>query len=145
MTPHASTADGRVSTWDWTTRIAGTIVFAWCLLAAVTTFLNVRHRPADQWSIAALDVEFRALAARLPSRGTVGYLEAHTDPGSPRAVATYYAAQYALAPLVIDRHPTHELLIVARDTARPGGDPRLDGFVLVGSVPGGHHLYRRAP
>lgn len=52
------------------------------------------------------DQRFAALKAALPSRGIVGYVGDSSDP-----VADYYLAQYALAPLVIDRSSDHALVI----------------------------------
>jgi hypothetical protein len=52
------------------------------------------------------DQRFAALKAALPSHGVVGYVG---ESGNP--IADYYLAQYALAPLVIDRSPNHPLVI----------------------------------
>jgi hypothetical protein len=52
------------------------------------------------------DHRFAALKAALPPSGVVGYVGDSRDP-----VADYYLAQYALAPLVIDRSPNHALVI----------------------------------
>lgn len=53
------------------------------------------------------DVRFSGLKAALPQRGVVGYVG---DAGEADA-ATYYLAQYALAPLVVDRSTNHPLVI----------------------------------
>jgi hypothetical protein len=55
----------------------------------------------------------------------------------------HYAAQFALTPRVVVARTGPEFLIVARDTARPNGDPRLDGYHLAASLPNGHRLFRR--
>jgi hypothetical protein len=53
------------------------------------------------------DQRFAALRSALPKRGVVGYVGA---PGTP-ALADYYLAQYALAPLVVENSPNHPLVI----------------------------------
>jgi hypothetical protein len=53
------------------------------------------------------DRRFAALKATLPRRGVVGYVG---KPGT-LAIADYYLAQYALAPLVVDNSPNHALVI----------------------------------
>jgi hypothetical protein len=121
------------------------LIAAWCIWAAVVGWRAAETRPGDPWHVATLDPEFRALAIDLPPFGTFGYLEPATEPGSARAVAMYYAAQYSLAPRVLERQLTHEFLLVARGTADPRGDARLNGFVPLASAPGGHVLYRRFP
>lgn len=130
---------------EWIISVSGSVILAWCVFAAVSAFLTARTRPHDPWAISELEGQFRTFVVDLPPLGTIGYLEPYVDPGSDRAVAMYYAAQYGLAPRLLDRRPVHEFLIVARDTARPDGDPRLVGFAPVASAPGGHRLYRRFP
>lgn len=53
------------------------------------------------------DLRFARLKAVLPQRGVVGYVGDAGESG----VAPYYLAQYALAPLVLDRSPSHKLVI----------------------------------
>jgi hypothetical protein len=51
------------------------------------------------------DQRFAALLSALPAQGIVGYI------GEPGNLADYYLAQYALAPLVVDRSPDHPLVV----------------------------------
>jgi len=53
------------------------------------------------------DERFMALKSRLPEYGVVGYIG---DSG-PSAIPDYYLAEYALAPLVLDRSPDHQLVL----------------------------------
>src|SRR5690348_6771146 len=53
------------------------------------------------------DVRFARLKAALPQRGVIGYVG---DAGESD-VAPYYLAQYALAPLVLDRSTNHPLVV----------------------------------
>lgn len=53
------------------------------------------------------DRRFSDLKAALPQRGVIGYVG---DPGES-GVPAYYLAQYALAPLVLDRSPNHRLVV----------------------------------
>lgn len=119
----------------------GGALLVWCLLAATSALREGLARDADP--IAGLDQEFRALEFDLPARGIVGYLEAYEDAGTDAAVRIYHAAQYALAPRVVVGRVGPEFLIVARGTARPGGDQRLDGYYHVATFPNEHRVYRR--
>jgi len=114
-------------------------LLAWCLVAAFSAFRL--SRPPDP--IAGLDAEFSALAEHLPARDLIGFLDRHENTGTDDAARTWYTAQYALAPRVVVSRVGPEFLIVARGAARPGGDPRLDGYTHVETVAGGHRLYRR--
>jgi|CXWL01.1.fsa_nt_gi hypothetical protein len=94
--------------------------------------------------MARLEREFRALELELPPLGEIGYLEHYVDGGSEDSVRTHYAAQYALAPRVIAGRITGQaFVIVAAGTERPGGDPRLRGYVPVARTPAGHRVFRR--
>jgi hypothetical protein len=53
------------------------------------------------------DQRFSALKAVLPEWGVVGYIG---EPG-PLALGDYYLTQYALAPVVVDHSPNHDLVI----------------------------------
>ena len=53
------------------------------------------------------DQRFAAMKAILPSRGVVGYMGASGNTGTE----DYYLAQYALAPLVLDRSANHPYVI----------------------------------
>ena len=53
------------------------------------------------------DLRFARLKAALPQRGVVGYVGDTGESG----IATYYLAQYALAPLVLDRSSNHSFVV----------------------------------
>lgn len=53
------------------------------------------------------DQRFAGLKAALPQRGVIGYVGDSGESGIP----AYYLAQYALAPLVLDRSPNHPLVV----------------------------------
>jgi len=117
------------------------LLLAWCLVAALSALRDARAHPLDP--TAALDQEFSALAWALPAHGVIGYLDHYDDAGSEEA-RMWYTAQYALAPRLLEVHLGPENLIVARGAARPGRDPRLDGYFVVWTAPSGHRLFRRA-
>ena len=53
------------------------------------------------------DLRFARLKAALPQRGVIGYVGEAGESGVP----AYYLAQYALAPLVLDRSPNHPFVV----------------------------------
>ena len=53
------------------------------------------------------DLRFARLKASLPQRGVIGYVGVTGESG----VAAYYLAEYALAPLVLDRSPNHPFVV----------------------------------
>jgi hypothetical protein len=53
------------------------------------------------------DERFAAIKGSLPERGVIGYIG---EPGA-LALGDYYAAQYALAPLVVEHSAKHPLVI----------------------------------
>jgi hypothetical protein len=124
----------------WRQALGGTLL-VWCVLAAAGALRDGLTREPDP--MAGLDAEFSALVFDLPAHGEIGYLERYENPGADDAVRMHYAAQYALAPRVIVRRVGPEFLIVARGTARPGGDPRLEGYYPVATFPSEHRVYRR--
>ena len=113
----------------------------WSLLAAGSAVREARALPPDP--MARLEAEFRVLATDLPPYGEVGYLEPYKDGGSVDAVRTHYAAQYALAPRIVVGRTGQEFVIAAEGTDRPGGDPRLNGYVGVARTSAGHRVFRR--
>ena len=143
MRPHPNqrieTIDLRVGHWP---HVLGGVVLVWCLVMAASALQAARARPHD--NMGELDAAFRAFAIDLPSRGTIGYLQPF-DGWSEAAVRTHYAAEYALAPRIVIENRNYQFLIVASGAERPGGDPRLDGYVLVTTLPEGHRLFRRFP
>jgi hypothetical protein len=129
----------RVGHWP---HVLGGVVLVWCLAMAGSALQAARARPHDD--MGEQDATFRAFAIHLPRRGTIGYLQPF-DGWSEAAVRTHYAAEYALAPRIVVEARNDEFMIVARGAERPGGDPRLNGYVLVATLPEGHRLFRRFP
>ncbi len=122
-------------------RALAALAVTWSLLAAGSAVRAARALPSDP--MARLEAEFRVLIPDLPPVGEVGYLERY-DGGSEESVRMHYAAQYALAPRVVAGRITgQEFVIVAEGTERPGGDPRLKGYVPVARTPVGHRVFRR--
>jgi len=119
------------------------LLLAWSVTAAWAGLQEARRLPIDP--MAQLDAEFRPFAGLLPATGTVGYLEQFDNAGTDDAQRMHYAAQYSLAPLVVERRTGAEFLIVARGTERPGGDERLTGYRQIAYLPGDHRLFRRTP
>ena len=113
----------------------------WALVAAGAAVRAAWAMPVDP--MGRLESEFLPLAPYLPRRGEVGYLEAFENAGGDEAVRTHYAAQYALVPRIVTARVGPEFVIVARHTARPGGDSRLDRYFLLTRAPSGHSVYRR--
>ncbi len=122
-------------------RALAVVGVTWSLLAAGAALRAARALPTDP--MAQLESEFRELAIDLPPLGEVGYLERYEDGGAVEAVRTHYAAQYALAPRVIRARTGQEFVVVALGTERPGGDPRLRGYVQVARTSAGHRVFRR--
>ena len=122
-------------------RILATIALAWSLAAGASAVRMALAQPADPTQ--RLEAEFLELAPRLPAAGEIGYLDRYENAGDEPVVRARYVAQYALAPRVVVGRTGPEFLIVADDTARPGGDSRLNGYFLVATTPAGHRLFRR--
>jgi len=88
--------------------IATLIFVLGCLLSTVRVLRDAprpSHVSTDEVAKRS-DQRFAALKAALPPRGVVGYIGDSADP-----VADYYLAQYALAPVVVDRSSNHPLVI----------------------------------
>ena len=77
------------------------------------------------------DERFANIRKALPSRGVIGYINSH-DRNVVDATADYYLAQYALAPLVLDRNSSHDFVI--------GNFPDTDSSPA--TLPQGLHLVR---
>lgn len=122
-------------------QVLGVLAVAWALIASFGALRGAWAQPPD--AMARLQAEFSQLARDLPPRGEVGYLERFEDAGAEDAVRAHYAAQYALVPRVVVSRIGLEFLVVAEGAARPGGDPRLDGYFLVSVTPEGHRVFRR--
>ena len=84
------------------------------------------------------DQRFAALKKALPQRGIVGYA-GETGPDVV-VVADYYLAQYALAPLVVDRSPNHPL-VVGNFPSGPPTRPPSENLRLVKDFGGGVLLF----
>ncbi len=87
--------------------IATTIFILCCLLSTARIVIDApsptRLHPDD--IAQRSDQSFASLKAALPQQGIVGYV------GDSDAPADYYLAQYALAPLVVDHSPDHQLVV----------------------------------
>lgn len=128
---------------DRVRRVLAVVAVAWAVVAALSAASAARRTPVDP--MARLEAEFLPLAAALPVRGEIGYLERYENGGAEDAVRTHYAAQYALTPRVVRARTGQEFVVVAAGHDRPGGDPRLRGYAPVASSPAGHRVFRRFP
>jgi hypothetical protein len=125
-------------------RIAAVIVVVWALVSVIAVSRNAIVRGTDP--VAALETEFRALSHALPRSGPVGFLRYEADDDRADRVMTYYMAQYALAPHVVEKRTDLEFVIVAADAMRRGVDDRLAGFMPIATSKEGYSVYqRRAP
>jgi len=117
--------------------ITATVAFALCCLLSSARLVvdapNPKHPPGN--IARQSDQRFSALKAALPERGVVGYVG---EPGTP-ALADYYLAQYALAPLVVDLSPNYPLVIGNFPTT-PTGSTSND-LQLIRDFGGGVLLY----
>ena len=93
------------------TAIASLIFLLGCLLSSVRIVVDAPTpiQLPELHSVIARqsDERFAELKMILPGSGIVGYV----GESGPAADGSYYLAQYALAPLVVDRSPNHELVI----------------------------------
>ena len=78
---------------------------------------------------------FSALKAELPARGVIGYVGERGNEGTE----DYYLAQYALAPLVLERSKNHPLVIVSISSLPTSADTR--GLELIKSFGNGVLLF----
>ena len=90
--------------------IIGTVVLLACCLLSLARIIfnttNPSHIKPDQVS-ARSDQRFALLKKKLPSEGIVGYVGETGD----SSLSDYYLTQYALAPLVIDDTPNHQIVV----------------------------------
>ena len=93
--------------------------------------------------MAALEAEFRSLSHALPPSRPVGFLRYEIDDDRADRVMTYYVAQYALAPRVVEKRTDLEFMIVAPDAVRAGVDDRLAGFMPIATSKEGYSVYQR--
>jgi hypothetical protein len=101
--------------------------------------------------IDGLDRRYRALAAWLPARGRVGYLQPAAG-GASEAFGGLFVAEYALAPRLVIPGTAAEFVIVPPESAINGedrttvlrsADSRLGGFVLYRAFENGVRIFRR--
>jgi hypothetical protein len=123
------------------TRTAYAAAIVWALVSVGASWRDALRRPADP--IVSLEAEFQALAPALPPSGAVGFLRFHVDDDRADRLRVFYAAQYALAPRLIQKRTDLELLIVVPDALRPGVDDRLADFTVVASSKTGYRVYQR--
>lgn len=86
------------------------LVFVFCSLLSSARLVIEAPIPARSTSDAVAqrsDLRFAKLKAALPQRGVIGYVGEAGESGVP----SYYLAQYALAPLVLDRSPNHPFVV----------------------------------
>ena len=121
--------------------VAGGVLLAWCVVAAVASLRFALDRAEDPG--ARLDAEYRAFAPYIPITADVGFLE-YRD-GSNEGTRAYQAAQYALAPRVVLSRVGPEYLIAPNGAAQGETDERLRGFRPVHEFPSGHRLFVRVP
>lgn len=100
---------------------AGVLLFIVCCLLSSLRLVyktpNPLHIQVDDVARQS-DARFAALKAELPSNGVVGYIG---EPGNA-GTEEYYRAQYALAPLVVERSKDHPLVILSISTLPPKPD-----------------------
>ena len=82
------------------TRAAAAVVLLWAVVSAAATLRNAAMQAANP--VTSLEAQFRALALALPPSGTVGFLEYEVDDASADHLMVYYAAQYTLAPRLVE-------------------------------------------
>lgn len=86
------------------------LVFVFCCLLSSARLVIAPPLPGrsatDEVSRRS-DLRFARLKAALPQRGVIGYIGQEGESGLP----AYYLAQYALAPLVLDRSLKHPFVI----------------------------------
>jgi hypothetical protein len=81
-----------------------------CLLSSVRLIVDAPAAALKSGSddiASRSDQRFSALKGALPERGVVGYV----GESGPLAAGDYYLTQYALAPVVVDHSPNHDLVI----------------------------------
>lgn len=84
------------------------LVFVFCsLLSSARLVIEAPFRSTSDAVAQRSDLRFAWLKAALPQRGVIGYVGEAGESGVP----SYYLAQYALAPLVLDRSPNHPFVV----------------------------------
>jgi hypothetical protein len=107
---------------------AAVLIFVLCCLLSSVRLIRQAPNPfrlrADDISSRS-DQRFAAVKSALPPRGVIGYIGESGNSGTE----SYYLAQYALAPLVVDRSKDHPLVIANISTSPPM--PDTGGLELV--------------
>jgi len=119
------------------TTIGILLFIACCLLSSfrlVRTAPNPARLQADEIAQRA-EHRFSALKLQLPARGVIGYVGESGNAGTE----DYYLAQYALAPLVVERSTNHRLVVVSISTLPPMLDTR--GLELIENFGNGVLLF----
>jgi hypothetical protein len=88
------------------TTIAVLIFVLGCLVSSARLVVEAPQGHIPDEVARRSDLRFAQIKAALPARGVVGYIGAPAD-----SIDCYYLAQYALAPLVVDRSPNHPLIV----------------------------------
>jgi len=102
--------------------IIATLAFILLCLASSIRILRDAPAHANTDPIPNLsDLRFAVLKTALPQQGVVGYI----GESGNAALGQYYLAQYALAPLVVDRSTNHSLVIGNFPMAQPALPPEL--------------------
>jgi hypothetical protein len=101
--------------------VAALLFISCCLLSSVRILEKARApNPLHADDIEKRsDQRFALLKAALPQNGVVGYV------GDSDNLEDYYLAQYALAPVVVDRSPNHPLVVGNFPTAPAPADSNL--------------------
>lgn len=91
------------------TRLVLLVFVLCCLLSSARLVIQapIPGRSAPDDVEGRSDLRFAKLKAALPQRGVIGYV----GDGGESGVPAYYLAQYALAPLVLDRSPDHLFVV----------------------------------
>jgi hypothetical protein len=110
-----------------------------CLLSTARLVIDAPRSKISAGDIARRsDQRFSALRTALPQHGIVGYIG---EPGTP-ALADYYLAQYALAPLVVD-HSSNHALVIGNFPASSAMKAPSEDLQLVKDFGGGVLLFAR--
>lgn len=117
---------------------AGVLLFIACCLLSSLRLVYTTPNPARlQVEDVAQRSEkrFAALKTQLPKRGVIGYIGESGNWGTE----DYYLAQYALAPLVVERSKNHPLVIVSISMVPP--KPDTSGLEFVKNFGNGVELF----
>jgi hypothetical protein len=130
-------------------RLAAGCTLVACVVQLAIYQYQLARAPVPADLITPAQAAFAALHVDLPATGTVGFVPTLADPNL--ASASFFVAQYALAPHVLALDLDDARIVIAGPTASAAtdADPRLLGFTFVGERSGGIEggsirLYRRA-